>query len=115
MYFWQNPSSPLPSNEYTFVLDGWPGLAEDEWFLFSTWVAVQTVSGEVGFVEAPLQVGSANLVPLFDPTTGEVHCTGMSGARLVAVATVFKIPETAYAGRPQIRPAPGLTVVPSSR
>jgi hypothetical protein len=28
---------------------------------------------------------------------------------------VFKIPEASYAGRPQIRPSPGLTVLPRTR
>ncbi len=112
MYYWENPQSPIPSEDYTVTLDGWPGLAEDEWFLFNTWIAIQTTTGHVGFVEAPIQVGGAELVPLFDPTTGEVHFTGMTGARLVAVATIYKVPDSGFAPRRSIVPSSGLVIGP---
>lgn len=108
MYFWQNPQDPIPNDDYTVWLNGWPGLQSDEWFLFSTWVAIQTASGEVGFAEAPLQVGDSNLVPLFDPTTGEVHFTGMTGARVTAVATIYKLPSEASAPRGMLLPGSGM-------
>ena len=112
MYFWQNPQDPIPNDDYTIWLDGWPGLQPDEWFLFSTWVAIQTVGGEVGFAEAPLQVGTSNLVPLFDPTTGEVHFTGMTGARVIAVATIYKLPSGSASPGSRLLPGTGMVLRP---
>jgi|GEM_PF-5588109 len=114
-FVWQNPESPIPNDDYTVLLDGWTGLAPDEWFLFSTWIAIQTTGGKVGFAEAPLQVGGAELVPLFDPSTGEIHFTGMSGARVVAVVTTYVQPGLGQVPRIQVQPGSRFTLAPARR
>jgi hypothetical protein len=113
VYFWDNPTSPIPNDNYTITIPGWPGVGSDEWFLFSTWIALTTTDGKTGFAEGPLQVAGQDLVPLFDPTSGEVHMIGMTGARLIVAATIFKVPGASPGLR--VNPGPGFVIAPGDR